>query len=66
MASRNSRTNRPAARSSRAPQSARAVRSAKAAQSGRIASRGTAEQFSRNRGAQQASSSAYRLSLIHI
>ena len=60
MASRNSRTNRPAARSSRAPQSARAVRSAKAAQSGRIASRGTAEQFSRNRGAQQASSSAYR------
>ena len=60
MASRNSRTNRPAARSSRAPQSARAVRSAKAAQSGRIASRGTAEQFSRNRGAQQANSSAYR------
>ena len=60
MASRNSRTNRPAARSSRAPQSARAVRSAKAAQSGRIASRGTAEQFSRDRGAQQASPSAYR------
>ena len=60
MASRNSRTNRPAARSSRAPQSARAVRSAKAAQSGRIASRGTAEQFSRDRGPQQASPSAYR------
>ena len=58
MASRNSRTNRPVARSSRAPQSARAVRSAKAAQSGRIASRGTAEQFSR--GGQQASPSAYR------
>lgn len=37
MASKNARTNRPAARSSRAPQSARAVRSAKAAQSGRIA-----------------------------
>lgn len=60
MASRNSRTNRPAARSSRAPQSARAVRSAKAAQSGRIASRGTAEQFSRSQGAQQATPSAYR------
>lgn len=60
MASRNSRTNRPAARSSRAPQSARAVRSAKAAQSGRIAFRGTAEQFSRDRGPQQASPSAYR------
>ncbi len=58
MASRNSRTNRPVARSSRAPQSARAVRSAKAAQSGRIASRGAAEQFSR--GGQQASPSAYR------
>lgn len=58
MASRNSRTNRPVARSSRAPQSARAVRSAKAAQSGRIASRGTAEQFSR--GGQQANPSAYR------
>lgn len=39
MASRNSRTNRKEARSSRAPQSARAVRSAKAAQSGRIAPR---------------------------
>lgn len=39
MASRNSRTNRKEARSSRAPQSARAVRSAKAAQSGRIGPR---------------------------
>ena len=36
------------------------MRSAKAAQSGRIASRGTAEQFSRDRGPQQASPSAYR------
>lgn len=60
MASRNSRTNRPAARSSRAPQSARAVRSAKAAQSGRIAPRSTAAQFSRNQGSSQAGSSSYR------
>ncbi|WP_080801111.1 LCP family protein [Arabiibacter massiliensis] len=57
MTSRNSRTNRPAARSSRAPQSARAVRSARAAQSGRIASRSTAAQFSRNSNADP---SAYR------
>lgn len=48
MPSRNSRTNRKEARSSRAPQSARAVRSAKAAQSGRIASRGQASSFSRD------------------
>lgn len=45
MASRNSRTNRKEARSSRAPQSARAVRSAKAAQSGRIAPRDQAAYF---------------------
>lgn len=48
MASRNSRTNRKEARSSRAPQSARAVRSAKAAQSGRIAPRDQAAAFSRD------------------
>lgn len=42
MASRNSRTNRKEARSSRAPQSARAIRSAKAAQSGRIIPRNQA------------------------
>lgn len=47
MAPRNSRSNRPTARSSRSPQSARAVRTAKAAQSGRIASRGDAARFSR-------------------
>ncbi len=59
MASRNSRSNRPTARSSRSPQSARAVRSAKAAQSGRIASRREAEQFSRA-SEHPASSSSYR------
>ena len=48
MASRNSRTNRKEARSSRAPQSARAVRSAKAAQSGRIAPYSQASAFSRD------------------
>ena len=60
MTSRNSRSNRPAARSSRAPQSARAVRSAKAAQSGRIASRGMADQFARSQGMGSAKSSNYR------
>lgn len=48
MASRNSRTNRKEARSSRAPQSARAVRSAKAAQSGRVVPRDQAAAFSRD------------------
>lgn len=48
MASRNSRSSRPAARSSRVPQSARAVRSTKAAQSGRIGPRHEAERFSRS------------------
>lgn len=55
MASRNSRTSRPAARSSRAPQSARAVRTAKAAQSGRIASNAQAASFS-----QQDNNAGYR------
>lgn len=54
MASRNSRTNRTAARSSRAPQSARAVRTAKAAQSGRIAPR-ERDQFSDNTSREDAS-----------
>ncbi len=57
MTSRNSRTNRPTARSSRVPQSARAIRSARAAQSGRIASRSEVSSFSRNGSA---SSGAYR------
>lgn len=51
MTPRNSRTNRPAARSSRSPQSARAVRSARAAQSGRIASRSEASSFARKNAA---------------
>lgn len=59
MAPKNSRTNRPAARSSRAPQSARAVRSARAAQSGRIASRGQAGSFSRTNAAPSSYRSAY-------
>lgn len=59
MAPKNSRTNRPAARSSRAPQSARAVRSARAAQSGRIASHSQAESFSRNNAAPSSYRSAY-------
>ena len=58
MASRNSRTNRKEARSSRAPQSARAVRSAKAAQSGRIAPRDQASSFGRNDG--YADNTSYR------
>ncbi len=58
MASRNSRTNRKEARSSRAPQSARAVRSAKAAQSGRIAPRDQASSFGRNDG--YADNASYR------
>ena len=57
MTPRNSRTNRPAARSSRSPQSARAVRSARAAQSGRIASRSEASSFARKNAA---SSGGYR------
>lgn len=62
MASRNSRTNGHAARSSRTPQSARAVRTARAAQSGRIASRGTVRQYSRDRGTRPPASSGYRSS----
>lgn len=62
MASRNSRTNGHAARSSRTPQSARAVRTAKAAQSGRIMSRDAARQYSRDRGARPTNSSGYRSS----
>lgn len=58
MAPRNSRTNRPTARSSRTPQSARAVRTAKAAQSGRIASRREASQLSDSN--RRATASSYR------
>ena len=58
MASRNSRTNRKEARSSRAPQSARAVRSARAAQSGRIAPRDQASSFGRDEG--HADNASYR------
>lgn len=50
MASKNARSGRSTARSSRAPQSARAVRSARAAQSGRIASNAQAANFSRHDG----------------
>ena len=57
MTPRNSRTNRPAVRSSRVPQSARAVRSVRAAQSGRIASRSDSSSFGRRN---PASSGGYR------
>ena len=60
MAPKNSRTSRPAARSSRAPQSARAVRSAKAAQSGRIASRAQAGSFSQGGAGEPSSYAGYR------
>lgn len=62
MASRNTRSNRPQARSSRTPQTARAVRSSRAAQSGRIASRQEAAQFSGNRSRTESAqgSSGYR------
>ncbi len=58
MTPRNSRTNRPAARSSRSPQSARAVRSTRAAQSGRVASRSETS-FASKTGASGGYRSAY-------
>lgn len=60
MASRNSRSSRSAARSSRTPQSARAVRTAKAAQSGRIASQHEAGQFSSGGHHARSQSSGYK------